>query len=99
VPNGLDTCRIVNEKSTSCHGGALLAHAALHRALQRVAAPLSAHNAFLKDVPMLKRILVAFLAFLAFSVFAADANTASQADLEAIKGIGPAIATKIIDER
>jgi len=48
---------------------------------------------------MFKRILVALLAFLAFSVFAADVNTASQADLEAIKGIGPAIATKIIDER
>jgi competence protein ComEA len=77
----------------------LLAHAALDPALQRVAAPLSAHNAFLKDVPMLKRILVALLAFLALSVFAADVNTASQADLEAIKGIGPAIATKIIDER
>src|ERR1700733_12055318 len=48
---------------------------------------------------MFKRILVALLAFFAFSVFAADANNASQADLEAIKGIGPAIATKIIDER
>jgi competence protein ComEA len=52
-----------------------------------------------KDAHMFKRILVAFLAFFAFSVFAADANTATQADLEAIKGIGPAIATKIIDER
>src|ERR1700712_153244 len=48
---------------------------------------------------MFKRILVALLAFFAFSVFAADANTANQADLEAVKGIGPAIATKIIDER
>ncbi|MDP9125402.1 MAG: helix-hairpin-helix domain-containing protein, partial [Pseudomonadota bacterium] len=48
---------------------------------------------------MIKRILVALLAFFAFSVFAADANTATQADLEAVKGIGPAIATKIIDER
>src|SRR3954463_1027499 len=49
--------------------------------------------------PMLNRIFVALLAFFAFSVFAADANTATQADLEAIKGIGPAIATKIVDER
>ena len=48
---------------------------------------------------MFKRILVALLAFFAFSVFAADANTASQADLEAVKGIGPAIATRIIDAR
>ena len=48
---------------------------------------------------MFKRILVALLAFFAFSVLAADANTATQADLEAVKGIGPAIATKIIDER
>ena len=48
---------------------------------------------------MLKRLLVALLAFFALSVFAADANNASQADLEAIKGIGPAIATKIVDER
>ena len=48
---------------------------------------------------MFKRILVALLAFLAISVFAADANTGTQADLEAVKGIGPAIATKIIDER
>lgn len=48
---------------------------------------------------MFKRILVALLAFLAFSVFAADANTASQADLEALKGIGPTLATQIVDER
>ena len=48
---------------------------------------------------MFKRLLVALLAFFAFSVFAADANNASQADLEAIKGIGPAISAKIIAER
>jgi len=48
---------------------------------------------------MFKRLLVALLAFFALSVFAADANNASQAELEAVKGIGPAIATKIIDER
>ncbi len=48
---------------------------------------------------MFKRLLVAVMAFLAFSVFAADVNTATQADLEAIKGVGPAIATKILDER
>jgi competence protein ComEA len=59
----------------------------------------SAHHASIKDRLMFKRILVAFMAFLAFSVFAADVNTATQADLEAIKGVGPAIATKIVDER
>lgn len=48
---------------------------------------------------MFKRLLVAVMAFLAFSVFAADVNTATQADLEAIKGVGPGIATKILDER
>jgi competence protein ComEA len=48
-----------------------------------------------------KRILVLFAALLAFSLsaFGADANTASQAELEAIKGIGPAISGKIIEER
>ncbi len=44
---------------------------------------------------MIKRLLATLLAFFAFSVFAADANNASQADLEAIKGIGPAIFDQI----
>jgi competence protein ComEA len=50
---------------------------------------------------MFKRILVLFAALLAFSLsaFGADANTASQAELEAIKGIGPVISGKIIEER
>jgi len=48
---------------------------------------------------MIKQLLAALLAFLAISVFAADANTASEAELDAVKGIGPAIATKIIEER
>jgi len=66
----------------------------------RVAAPLNARITLTpKDAPMFKRLLVALLAFFALSVFAADANNASQADLEAIKGIGPAISTRIIDER
>lgn len=50
----------------------------------------------------MKKLLLAFAAFvtsmgLAFA--AVDANTASQAELESIKGIGPAIAAKILDER
>ena len=48
---------------------------------------------------MFKRLFVALAAFFACSVFAADVNTASQADLEAVKGIGPGIATRIIDAR
>lgn len=42
--------------------------------------------------------LVAFFAALNFA-FAADANSASKAELEAIKGIGPTIADRIIEER
>src|SRR5438477_783930 len=52
-----------------------------------------------KDAAMIKRLLAALLAFFAFSVFAADANTASQAELDAVKGIGPATAAKIVEER
>jgi len=49
---------------------------------------------------MLKKILAAILALSAALAFAAvDANKATQAELESVKGIGPAIATKIIDER
>jgi competence protein ComEA len=42
--------------------------------------------------------LVAFFAALNFA-FAADANSASKAELEAVKGIGPTIADRIIEER
>ena len=49
---------------------------------------------------MLKKILAAVLALFAAVAFAAvDVNKATQAELEAIKGIGPAIAGKILDER
>ncbi len=49
---------------------------------------------------MFKKLIATLLALFAAAAFAAvDANKASQAELEGVKGIGPAIATKIIDER
>jgi competence protein ComEA len=49
---------------------------------------------------MVKRLLAAVLAFLAMSVFAAvDVNKATSAELDGIKGIGPAIAGRITAER
>jgi len=49
---------------------------------------------------MIKKILAAMLALFAAVAFAAvDANKATQAELEAVKGIGPSIAGKILDER
>jgi competence protein ComEA len=49
----------------------------------------------------MKKILMALVAFFAAMNFAmaADANSASKAELEAIKGIGPTIADRIIEER
>jgi competence protein ComEA len=49
---------------------------------------------------MIKKLLFALLALFAAAAFAAvDVNKADQAGLESIKGIGPAISGKIIDER
>jgi len=49
---------------------------------------------------MIKRIFVLLLSLLAFAAIAAvDVNKASQADLETVTGIGPAISGKILDER
>ena len=49
---------------------------------------------------MIKRFLAVLLSLLAFAAMAAvDVNKASQADLETISGIGPAISGKILDER
>ena len=49
---------------------------------------------------MFKKFLVALATLIAATAFAAvDANKASQAELEAVKGIGPAISTLIISER
>ncbi len=49
---------------------------------------------------MFKQILAALVALFAVAAFAAvDINKATQAELEAVKGIGPGIAVKILDER
>ena len=49
---------------------------------------------------MLKKILVLIAMLYAAVCFAAvDVNKASAAELDSIKGIGPAISTKILDER
>jgi competence protein ComEA len=49
---------------------------------------------------MFKKLMAALLAFVAATAFAAvDVNQASQADLEGIKGIGPSVAGKILNER
>ena len=49
---------------------------------------------------MLKKILAVVAMFCALSAFAAvDVNKATAADLDGIKGIGPGISSKILDER
>jgi competence protein ComEA len=49
---------------------------------------------------MFKKFVAALAAMIAISAFAAvDANKGSQAELEAVKGIGPVISTLIINER
>jgi competence protein ComEA len=49
---------------------------------------------------MLKKILFSLLALFAAAAFSAvDVNKATQAELETVKGIGPAIAGKILDAR
>jgi competence protein ComEA len=50
---------------------------------------------------MIKRVLSALLALVVSVAFAAgvDANKATQAELEGVKGIGPSVAGKILEER
>lgn len=49
---------------------------------------------------MLKTFIATLLAlFTAIAFAAVDINKATQADLEAVKGIGPAVASKILAER
>ncbi len=49
---------------------------------------------------MFKNLLATMAMMFAFSAFAAvDVNKATAAELDGIKGIGPGISTKILDER
>ncbi len=49
---------------------------------------------------MIKKLLATVLTLFAAVAFAAvDANKATQAELEGVKGIGPAMSAKIVDER
>ena len=48
---------------------------------------------------MLKRFLAALAFLCATTVFAADVNKASEADLDGIKGIGPATTRLIMEQR
>lgn len=49
---------------------------------------------------MFRTLFVALAAALALNAFAAvDANRASQAELESVKGIGPGLSTKIMEAR
>ena len=49
---------------------------------------------------MIRNIITALVAAFALNAFAAvDANQASRADLETVKGIGPALSGKIVEAR
>jgi competence protein ComEA len=48
---------------------------------------------------MIRNLIAALLAVFALNAFAADANQASRADLETVKGIGPGLSGKIIKAR
>ena len=50
---------------------------------------------------MFKKLLaaLAIMFYAAFSFAAVDANTASAADLDGVKGIGPAMSARILEER
>ena len=49
---------------------------------------------------MIRTLVTLLIAAFAFAAHAAgDVNKASQAELETVKGIGPSMSTKIVDER
>ncbi len=48
---------------------------------------------------MFKKILLATAMLWASASFAADVNKATAAELDSVKGIGPSLSTRILDER
>ena len=48
---------------------------------------------------MFKTLLASLLALVAAAAFAVDVNKATQAELETVKGIGPSVSARILDER
>jgi competence protein ComEA len=69
--------------------------------MDRFGRPLAAHNLFNTwSVTMFKHLFVALLAFgTSIAMAAVDVNTASAADLDSIKGIGPGTSSKIVEAR
>jgi competence protein ComEA len=60
----------------------------------------SIHSTHLRSFQMIRNLIALLLAVFALNAFAAvDANVASQADLETVKGIGPGLSTKIMVAR
>jgi competence protein ComEA len=54
----------------------------------------------LKELRMIRTFFIALLAALSLNAFAVvDANQASQAELETVKGIGPGLSGKILEAR
>lgn len=61
---------------------------------------LFSNSPSLKELHMLKKILaIVTLLYAAMAFAAVDVNKATSAELDGIKGIGPGISTKIVDER
>jgi competence protein ComEA len=61
---------------------------------------MSATSTPLKEIHMFRNFIALLLAVFALNAFAAvDANLATRADLETVKGIGPGLSTKIMDAR
>jgi competence protein ComEA len=54
----------------------------------------------IKELLMIRHLIATLLAVFALNAYAAvDANQASRADLETVKGIGPGLSAKIVEAR
>lgn len=53
-----------------------------------------------KEIDMFRTLIASLLATLSFAAFAAvDVNTATQAELEALRGVGTTLSTRVLAER